>query len=368
MRTGIGPRPQATDPVKGLRDGVRRCTEEDLPDLHAFYQRVFGPDCRQLDPGRAAWLFWDNPCRPAEGPDLWIRRQEGRIAGIEGAIPFDLEVGGEECRASWGVDLRVEPESRGRGLGPELSDAFRASCRIACVLGLSGGGYRHAMRRGYVDLGTMPEYVSLMDSSLLRHGTLPWPLRMGARPMVGAVTGLTAKARRRRSAPVELVPIEAFDERADAIWREASPSYEVVGRRDAARLKWRFDLAPHRLSYRRFYLCRDGQSVAYVVLRPAEVRARQVLRIVDYLAAPPDIPALFAATAGYVRECGAAALFCSTLNPHAGPGLRSLGFFRIPRRYEVIRFVSYADPNDPLRDAVSRRESWFITAADSDFD
>src|SRR6185295_9946757 len=81
--------------------------------------------------------------------------------------------------------------------------------------------------------------------------------------MAAAFARLTARL---RSAPGRLVPIEQFDERADAVWQHASPSYRVLARRDARWLSWRFDGAPDAEKLIRFYLERGGRPVGYVVL------------------------------------------------------------------------------------------------------
>jgi hypothetical protein len=161
------------------------------------------------------------------------------------------------------------------------------------------------------------------------------------------------------------MPIEEFDRQVDGLWEDVSPAYTVIGRRDATWLRWRFDQCPDKGSYRRYYLMAGDRVVGYLVLRPTEWNQEPTLTIVDYLAAPRDLAALFGRAVLVARRHRVTALRCHTLNYQAHFALRSLGFLR---RGDGVRFLVYMSDTDLMREAVLNPNNWFLTAADSDVD
>lgn len=343
------------------------CTEADLPELRRFQERFHGDASPQADLGRTRWLFADNPRRPAEGPALWISRRAGEIVAVHGSIPFLLKVGEEHCRAAWSVDVAADPRVRGSGIPHQLADAARHGVRLTCGLGLSEAGYRFALRRGFADLGTMPLHVLVVDARRFveTFGRYNAAVRV-ALPLLLPLTWLARIVGRTGGTGTRLQPVAAFDHRADAVWREAASAYPVLTVRDATWLRWRFDEAPQRSDYQRYYLLDGERAVGYLVLREATVGdAMPVLEIVDYLAAPRHLRAVLVGAAEAARRRGAAAVLCRTQNHRARWRFRLLGWSRRPSH---IRVVTRAAGSDPIGALVSDRRAWFLTAADSDID
>ena len=353
----------------GFGEGVSRCTHAELGELLAFQRRIYDEGNPVLYPARAEWLFGRNPAgRPGELA-IWIARREGEIVGTLAAIPIRLKLGDEECRAKWGVDGLVDPQWRGKGVQGTLAPAGRVGSRFSCGLGLTSMGLRAALRRGSVVVSTLPVYVHLVDPrGAIRDAasSRPW-LRAGAplTRVAGTVGGLMSRLPRRGT---EAVAINAFDERSDAIWRDASPFYPVVSRRDATWLRWRFDDSPYRDDYQRFYVFRGERLVGYFVLRSRCWHGEDALTVVDYFCAPRDLAALFACVAQVTRRHDVAGVLCPCLNAHAPAGLYAAGFLRLGEASRTIQLSVYTDEHDPARDLVLDSKSWFLTAADSDVD
>jgi GNAT superfamily N-acetyltransferase len=346
------------------RRGIARCADSDLSDLRAFQRSAYGLHSNDLVVFDLDWLFAKNPYRPAEGLGIWIARRDGRIVGQQAEIPFGLCVGGDELRASIAIALIVDPAWRLRGVGPALSETLRQSCRVVCALSISDDASRMYRRMGWLDLGEIPRYVLPLTAAAVR-GT-------GARETVTrlAMTPATTFARlvaRWRSASSQLVPVDHFDERADAIWNDARRSYPVLARRAAPDLRWRFDEGPHAHLYRRFYLLRRGEPIGYAVVRSKASEGRPTLKIVDYLSRPSSTKALLAhciLLAGRERH---AMVELVTLNRTAHKKIRSLGFIST-RRHDPLRFMLAVDPQDPLRDRIADPANWFVTSGDGDLE
>ena len=165
-----------------------------------------------------------------------------------------------------------------------------------------------------------------------------------------------------------LVPIDAFDERVDEIWHDVSSAYLVMARRDAAWLRWRFDLCPDQREYRRFYLLDRKSVVGYLVLRAMMRYGESGLAVIDYLTAPNTLSGFFGCAVGAAREYGATTLLCRTLNSRARRKLRSLGLVRLKHESRSIRFTLSTPKQDPIARIVRDPDNWFLTAADCDLD
>jgi GNAT superfamily N-acetyltransferase len=351
--------------------GIARYTPADADDLLAFQLRTFGPGVRQVDAARAAWLFDRNPCRTDdETRDMWVCRRDGAIVGQQAEIPFDLYAGPHHRRAAWAVDLMVDDAWRLRGVGPALVSTQLDHRPIVAGLNLSDKGHATYARGGWTDLGIVPVYLRALD--LGRAGRLgPLPGRVARlSPVAGPALRAADRAAHAvlRAAGARLVPIARFDERADAVWRHASPHYPVLALRDLATLAWRIDDRPDRDRMQRYYLVARGQAVGYVVLRPAGTAAAPTAVIVDYLAAPRWVAPLLVAAGGVARRQGAVAMSVKTRNEPADRHLRAAGFVRRERGTdEPVRFmVRCSDPVvSPL---VEEPANWFVTSADSDLE
>jgi hypothetical protein len=345
--------------------GVSRCTASDLTELRAFQTRMFGVDSPQADRARHEWLYERNPCGSVDGAGLWLCRRDGQLVGQQGEIPFDLIVEGATVRASWGVDLMVDPAWRLRAVGPALSQVHWSNYRVVCGVNLSDAAYRSYVRAGWADLDRVPVYIfPIRGRGMARARGMP--ARTVPFMTAGAVFARTTA--RLRSLPGTLVPIERFDERADDIWADASPHHAVAARRDATMLRWRFDESPDRERYLRFYLVRHRRAIGYVVLRATEWQGEHVLEVVDYFARPRALASLLGHAARVARKEGAVALLCATLHQQADRGLQLLGFLRARRARTGSRFMVRIDEHDPLHPLVTDRASWFLTSADSDLD
>ncbi|MDD9368601.1 MAG: hypothetical protein PV358_00655 [Acidimicrobiales bacterium] len=351
--------------------GIARYTPADADDLLMFQLATFGPGVRQVDAGRAAWLFDRNPCRTDDATrDLWVCRRDDAIVGQQAEIPFELKAGSHERRAAWAVDLMVDDAWRLRGVGPALVSTQLDHREIVAGLNLSDKGHATYTRGGWTDLGVVPVYLRALDlGRAARLGSVPARIARLS-PVAGPALQVADRAADAvlRAAGARLVPVAEFDERADAVWQNASRHYPVLGRRDFANLRWRIDDRPDHARMQRFYLVARGRAVGYVVFRSAGTAAAPTAVIVDYLAAPRWVTPLLLAAGNVARRQGAIALSMKTRNEAADRHLRAAGFVRRERASdEPVRFmVRCAD--ETVADLVNEPANWFVTSADSDLE
>ena len=353
------------------RHPVERATPEDWPDLAAFRSAQYGPTARQVDERHAAWLFGANPAA-TQDPDVWICRKDSVIVGQQCGIPVQLKAGSSSVRGSWAIDLVVDPEWRMRGVAPVLSDEQAASADVALALNVSPAAYLAYRRGGWTDLGTVPLYVrplrltEALDAAEMTRESVRALGRVADAPLRLLDRGLAAAV---RAAGFELRRVERFDERADVLWSELAAEYRVLVRRDLRWLRWRFDDAPGAAAYVRFYLQRRGRPLGHVVVRTERRHGRVFVVVADYFVRPALTDVLFALALQEARDSGAVALACRTLNVRGERWLRALGFARLNASAEVpVRFLALVQGEIAARSLLTSRQSWFVTAADSDLD
>src|SRR5262249_11880624 len=156
---------------------------------------------------------------------LWIARRKGRIVGQQAEIGVGLCVAGEQIRAAIPTELMVEPAWRLHGLGPALSDAMREASRVAFVFTMTDDAARMYRRGGWSELGEVPRFVFLLDPSVISsRGRGKSLVRRG----LGLLAGVEALAARVRVSSTLLERVDAFDERADAIWEREASSYSIL--------------------------------------------------------------------------------------------------------------------------------------------
>ena len=358
-----------------MRAGITRYRPDDADDLASFQLDAFGPDTRQVDRDRDAWLFDANPCRSGgDGRDVWVCRRDGAIVGQQAEIPYDLQVGADAHRAAWGIDLMVEDAWHMRGVGPALLATQLDEQPIVTGLNMSDKGFALYERAGFLDLGVIPVYLRPLDvRGAVRLGGMPGPVRRAA-PVLGPTLAAADRAAvaALRAAGVRLEAVDRFDERVDEVWaaaHAAAGDQVVLARRDLTVVRWSIDQRPDRDVMRRHYLTRGGRTLGYVVVRPAGSAETPTAVVVDYLAPARWVaPLLLTAGVAAAHEGGAVALSAKTRNEPADRFLRAAGFVRRQRGAdEPIRFMAWCRDPD-VADRLGDPARWFVTSADCDLE
>jgi GNAT superfamily N-acetyltransferase len=330
---------------------------------------MFGSRGPQLDERHFAWLFENNPCNDTAGGQLWVYADGEEIVGQQAGIPFEFKVNDRFYRASWAIDLMVQPAYRLRGIGPVLSEVYTECNDITIGIGLTELAYKAFSNAGWTDLGSIPLFVRPLDATRMLDSRGDGDgLKRAAAKAAGPGIRLADVAGDVYAwcRSVELERIDRFDDAADGLWTQVSGGYSVIAKRDTRSLSWRFDAMPDADRYQRFYMRRGGAVCGYVVLRLGRRHGAVAGFIVDFLCAPEWMTPLFACCLKHFRRAGAAAVYWTGLHPEAGRRLRPLGFVQ---RESGVHIMFRSNPvRTTIPDVVGDPRSWFVTSADSDAD
>ncbi|HEX2828010.1 MAG TPA: GNAT family N-acetyltransferase [Burkholderiales bacterium] len=347
---------------------LRSVTPYDASDkvpLREFQRAQFGQNARHADDAFEDWLFRRNP--NAEGPTLWISKRDGVVVGQQGILPVRLKVDDAEYRAAWLIDLMVHPDWRLKGIAPALLQTSAASTDIMLGLGVEDEAYKTLNRRGWTEITRMSYFVrplvpkacgAGLNAPKLLTQLAPEVLFRGSAALAGSVMRIASGA--------ELEPVAAFDERADAIWALASRDYPIVARRDLTWLGWRFDDAPQRGLYSRYYLRRKGAVVGYAVTRLKNWNGYTAANVVDYFAPRESLAPLLALIFRELNRQGAVAVFVDQVHSGTETTLKALGCLRVRASWRFMYDV--ADRGSARAARLADVASWHVTPADSDYE
>lgn len=346
------------DTVSVLRHEVA-----DQEDIFRFYAETFGQDLTEGSRRRWQWQYAENPEREPEGPAIWVAREGASVLGQYASMPVRLWWGDREVRSSWGMDVFLRPQARGKGVGARLFTAWSDHVEVALGLGLTPSSYGLFKKLRYHDVGPVPFFQKLMDARAVASRRLGAALGTLAGPALALGWSIRHPERPLRSA-VTVEPIASFGPEFDSLWERARASYAMCVRRDAAYLTWKYVRCPHR-EYALHAARREGRLAGFAVSREQDYRGLRLGWILDVFADAADHDAkdaLLGAVLERFRASGVARAQAFAMNAALQEDLRRRGFrpAASPMQFCVRTRVSEA----PLRD----RGRWHVAFGDSDMD
>ena len=317
---------------------ARPATSDDREDQRRLFNTCFR---KQKSVDTFLWKYERNPDGPAISRVACA--PDGQVVGSYSYVPRRFRRDGESvvlCQAS---DAMTDPAWQGKGIFTGLDDV------VCAAAGEAGSAWAYAysgrlslkgfLRNGWQCLGHAPvfRYRFRSERSLRRLGRIG-PLAARLAPLVDLSLGGRARARfgaSDGSGTEELVRLDRFDQRVDALFDAVCPPTGLVGERHADWLNWRYvDNPTGRQEC--FALLRGEELAGYLVAEFVDGNAY----LVDHLAAgPDDLATLLRAftTLAWTREMEEATAMHFDHHP-AVPLLLQLGYER-PRGRKPFRDV-----------------------------
>jgi GNAT superfamily N-acetyltransferase len=309
--------------VDELQGSLRKAHLRDLPLVCQLRQRAFGSAMGGDDQRHLAWKYgFGDPREPWS--TLWILEVDGKILCCVGVERVTLCLDGNCFDAGIAMDLVVDPERDGLGIGVWLNLSLLE--REGALLTVGGNdSSRRLIDRLFMKVATRETLTfGIRSSQLLRNSSQRRRLAFA-----GPIMDLLCEARHARGG-VETAMLRRFDARVADLWSRAQPSAGLVVRRDADHLNWRY-LENPRGGYRAFAAVTRNELVGYVVVREGRLPDGSLeLWLVDHLVAPALCESALSALIGCVltqaRESGAVAIRVATFDPLVSATFRRQGF------------------------------------------
>jgi hypothetical protein len=350
--------------IAGPVVSVERRQPADAEQLFGLYRQVFGKELEEGSRRRWSWQYLQNPTDAGAGPEIWVAREGERLLGQYASMPVRLLWGGREVRASWGMDVFLREEARGRGIGATLFSTWSDSVEVALGLGLTASSYGLFKKLRYQDVGPVAFFQKVLDPVAVMARRVGRAL---ARP-AGALLGVgLALIRPERGGPPAVATrrITAFSAEYDTLWERCQGAYAMCVRRDQAYLNWKYVACPGK-TYEISEARREGVLTGYLVARHQEQRGLRLGWLVDVFALPDDHATKDALIAGALtsfRAAGVARAQAFAMNRSLAGDLRRRGFFagRSPMQFCVR---AQLESGSVFRD----RGRWHVCFGDSDMD
>jgi len=229
---------------------------------------------------------WFYRASPYGEPLLRLLRHvaDGKAVGVASAGPRPMRVEGRALRAGVLVDLAVVAEHRALGPALTLQASFvqDGAARFDLLYGFPNPKAVPVFKRaGYDRLGDIVRHARVLRHAGYAARRLPRPLAW----LAGGVMDLLrwfADARHAIGAPALVATwVETADPRFDTLWSDTAAPHALVGVRDAAFARWRFDASP--LARTRYLLLADAADGRLRAWFACQTRS-SVLHVCDFWA------------------------------------------------------------------------------------
>jgi len=366
----LGTTPQLLDA------GFRPATLADLPAVLALRRRVLGNDLAWDDALYVRWRYL-----PEAGErglaTCWLCTRGEELLGMIGTEALCLQAGDLRQQVHAAMDLMVQPELAGCGLGVWINQTVCE--RLGCVLAIgSNPNSKGVLARTFEALPdrrthTHPlHFAHFMAKRLPHHGLLAGVAAgLADITMVVLRTGRLWFTGRRLSATRLTQWAAGTPEHRDmeALLRAARRPDRVEVDRDAAALAHRL-LANPRTRCEVWLVREGGRPVGMMATRVVPIEGgRQAVQVLDAVIDParlrPALRALLARVTARAFRGGADYLTWTLYDPALEAELKPLMFRTAPHPYETMSWVC---PNGAFREAVLARAGWSLSDIHTDRD
>jgi predicted N-acetyltransferase YhbS len=351
---------------------VREATAADYDGIFACMQTIQADTAAQKAVGFNRDLWDWQYVRTTRPTSITVAEEAGRLVGYFHLLLLDMYHAGRVVLGGLIQDVATHPDMRGRGLFREVGRVAIESMRargVKFAIGIPNHRSLHSFvhNHGYAMPGRMPVYLLPLDVGAVLAS------RLGVLGRVaGAVASPLYRGLRARPRPLAAGEVVA---RLDTIPDEISEvSAAFAGRvttavvRSASYLRWRLVEKPTH-EYSVYGLRREGQLVAYVATRVADLLGTRCLLLMDLGCrdgADASLLRLVSARVEAARAEGLGMVVTMGVHPFFAT-LRGLGFVRAPERFNPRPFYFIVKPlADDLAPEVTSLADWLVTLVDWD--
>jgi hypothetical protein len=353
-----------------LRASFRPAGAQDLPALIELRRRILGDALTWDDRQYLLWRY-DFEGRPDSPGRVMVAAHAGKLLGVIGAERVRLARGSEVLDAVSLMDIMVQPELDGSGLGIWMNMAIFETHPIVIEIGANENSLG-LINRLFHRLPDRKVYVAPLRFSRFLRNRLPLPTLGGvlALPANAAAKLWRAAAYRPRPRRWYFHEITEFDASVERLYasRWAPNEYSFV--RSRRYLNWRLFRNP-RATYHAFGAWENGELMAYAAYQSARRNDGQhSIRLVDWLVhrryGLEGFATLIRELQRRAEAAGADIVSVTPLHALSEGSLLRLGFIgQSPHEFNTVGVrCSQPDRATSLYDGAQ----WFLTEANTDLD
>lgn len=241
-----------------------------------------------LDARRVEWSYRGNPSGPAKVFVLRDTQRDGVVGSLT-IFPKIYSWRGVDILGGITGDFSVRKEQRTLGPALNLQNAAVGSEEYGVLLGFANACAAPVQRRsGFVPLCRFDRFYLVLRSQRILKRRFPGKLFWMASPFLDLFQRVSRGGRRlagRRRKRFKMV--DELDARVDILWSEMRKHFDLVGRRDEAHLRWRYEESPYKRYA--FYGSEDLETTELLGLLAYRVDDSKIAWIDDFVFADPDV-------------------------------------------------------------------------------
>jgi len=365
---------------------IRRAQADDDAALQRFIAKTYGLGARFKGSDTWCWQFLRNPQTPDpdRGASMWLAFVGDDVVGQMGVQDCAIMVDGAHHHAGWIVDVMVDGDFRGKGVGHMLHAEIQKHRPILITLTMAEATRRIAQRAGCITLGPTNQWVRwhrLSGQTVARFLNYKSQYGRGRRfaitafnrswvgPRILAILArLHAGSVGRQTGALAGYNWQMFDEFSDEIdefIRGAQSELAAVMVREPVAQTWRYNQHP-TINYSKF-LIRTDDGIKGILICRLPVSGELPAGVVTDVITRPDDPQAHDALLELAFEnldVGCEFLEAAASTPDMSNALMRAGYMRTRTMRPTIVCA-----DETLKRKLDRHiDDWHFTKADHDWD
>lgn len=288
------------------------------------------------------------------------------ILGYAGAIPVRYKAGELSVKGSTRMDLFTSPDARGTGVSLFKHVLLNCTIEVGAANPRSAALFRRLSKLDSITIKDAVKFVYVFEPArfllqrkiptfLIRPLTILWRARNWScrLPVLSSSSATHTRLER----------VDHFPPAVEGLCQDFANDYEYIIIRDQSYLNWRFCECP--IKYEKWLLWSGGQLVGYVVYRPARMKQRKILLLIEIIAVRKQID-YYHIMLSHLHQVGRALRVTDiqTLDPGCpilSKALRQQGYIRKEKQTPIIGYTN-------LDLDIYEGRNWYLSSGDADFE
>ncbi|WP_165967173.1 GNAT family N-acetyltransferase [Jeotgalibacillus sp. S-D1] len=303
-------------------------------------------------------------------PLITVYEEDDEIVGHAAALVFEGEIGGKRALFAERIDVMVHPAHRGKGVYQKVIQHLMEQCQkngINFVYGYPAPKAKELFIR-YMD-GREITYVPRL-MKFLSPGKLVMGRFVFFKKISFLFTWIDRLLKKSKKIPADLTVerVSRADAKFDLLWDRAGKDYDVLLKRDADYLNWRYFEHPTR-KYEVYLVSTDKKIIGYFVIRKETQQKNSqsinFIHIIDLLCANngQDITQIVLGILSKTNEADIVSTWSLSHTNHYKILKSKAGFFHIGN---PMPLVGKALHFEEFTENVFDKSAWYVSQGDVD--
>lgn len=352
-----------------MSSSIRNYRDSDESQVAAIVQAVWGKEAQDRFYRLNSWFQRRTTALAHSDISGVVLESHGEIVGYTRLLPCPYRVGEEWVWAAYFSDNVTHPQHRGKGIKMlKYLVSEIGNLRLGAPLARAGVLWDRLCKRSTKIKPITRCVLMLAPAVFLQKKHIPLPLGKVVDFIWQAKLRLAFKHYRVREERLTFSHEAALpsNEETDVLFAEFSRSFYAIAKKDNDYLRWRFIESPFEYQY--LWLRDNGRLVGFTIYRPAVVRGRKTLLIIEIIAVGKqrNYAAMLEQICGYGLAEGYTDV--QTLNSGCSIFWQVMSRLGAVLKVEKEYLMAYAETKQRYASEMYENKNWFISLAECDYE